>query len=545
MKKHPSGLAPLLLLPMLVAMACGSDAPSPTSNDASVDIISPGDSSGLSDISVAEDIPSSMDSLVLDNGSVDGSPQEDIASTDTHSEDAGTPTSIFAAIGVIPNPNNTLSALVTVETTSEVSVYVSFESEGLGPFQTGATEPGTSHMLTVVGMRQTRDYTLRIQANVDGDVHTAPDIVFTTGEVPGSIPEFEVMVTNEALVTPGITLFGLATATHDPNEPMYMGVDEAGEIVWYYNDVEADHDITNREARLLRDGRILVSIKNGFRLIDLAGNTLREIKGGPNVGSGLHHDVILLENNNFAALGTEQQTITVPELGGDVLLRGDTIVELDANNDVQWKWSAFDHLDTQSFPGQLAKKKKKKKGDHDWTHANALQSVDDGTALLMSLRHQHEVVKIDRATGEIMWRLGPFGDFELLDGEWFYAQHAPELYDDGRILIHDNGNERPNSPPYYSRGVMYQLDFEAMTATQLWSYTCPEYGSFLGDIDLLESGNILVTNGGIRLQGQGAPPGDGRILEVTQEPEPELVWELRAKEAFIYRSERISSFWPK
>ena len=521
-------MASALMLMLTLTLGCSDEAPGAPLPDTSHDVSSPTVDTSPEDVAAPSDT----------------STAEDVTPLEEDAGDAGIAPSLFTTIDVQPNPKNTLSALVHVETNEAVSVQIAFHAEGVGPFLTGATETGSSHDLVVVGMRQETTYTFTLQADVNGEIEIGPEVTFTTGKVPGTIPEFEVTVHKPELVTPGITLFGLATDTEDPNEPLYLAVDEAGEIVWYYNDLDADHNLTDREARLLPDGRILLSMKSSYRLIDPAGNTLGEIIGGPDVGGGLHHDAVLLDNGNFVTLTTEQQTINVPELGGDALLRGDKIVELDANNDVLWTWSSFDHLDTQSFPGQLAKKKNKKKGDYDWTHANALQALDGGDALLMSLRHQHEVLKINRATGEIEWRLGPFGDFELTQGEWFYAQHAPELHDDGRIFIYDNGNERPNSPLDYTRGVMYQLDFDAMTATQLWSYTCPEYGSFLGDIDLLESGNVLVTNGGIRLQGPQAPPGDGRLLEVTQEDEPKLVWELRASEAFIYRSERISSFWP-
>ena len=59
-------------------------------------------------------------------------------------------------------------------------------------------------------------------------------------------------------------------------------------------------------------------------------------------------------------------------------------------------------------------------GFPDWTHTNAiLFSPDDGN-LIVSVRHQNWVVKVDYAngvgTGDILWKLGYQGDFTLVGG---------------------------------------------------------------------------------------------------------------------------------
>ena len=56
----------------------------------------------------------------------------------------------------------------------------------------------------------------------------------------------------------------------------------------------------------------------------------------------------------------------------------------------------------------------------DWTHTNAiLYSPNDGN-LIVSIRHQHWLVKIDynngTGTGNILWHLGYQGDFTLVAG---------------------------------------------------------------------------------------------------------------------------------
>ena len=65
-------------------------------------------------------------------------------------------------------------------------------------------------------------------------------------------------------------------------------------------------------------------------------------------------------------------------------------------------------------------------GMPDWTHSNALSYTADGN-LLLSVRHQSWIVKIDYSNGSGLgiswWKLGDEGDFTLLGGDrsqWFY-----------------------------------------------------------------------------------------------------------------------------
>jgi len=91
----------------------------------------------------------------------------------------------------------------------------------------------------------------------------------------------------------------------------------------------------------------------------------------------------------------------------------------------------------------------------DWSHGNAVVHDPADDSIVVSLRHQDAVVKFSRQTGELKWILGPhenwdmeqFGEFlltPLSEDEFFfqYHQHAPDITDEGTILIYDNGNNR-------------------------------------------------------------------------------------------------------
>ena len=79
---------------------------------------------------------------------------------------------------------------------------------------------------------------------------------------------------------------------------------------------------------------------------------------------------------------------------------GDVIVDLDENLNPVWVWNEFNHMDPNRHPYMFP----------DWTHTNAVTySPDDGN-ILVSIRHQNWVVKVDyqdgKGSGGILWRLG-------------------------------------------------------------------------------------------------------------------------------------------
>jgi hypothetical protein len=121
------------------------------------------------------------------------------------------------------------------------------------------------------------------------------------------------------------------------------------------------------------------------------------------------------------------------------------LIDLDPNHNPVWLWNEFDHLDINRQPYLFP----------DWTHTNAiLYSADDGN-LIISIRHQNWLVKVDygngAGAGDIIWRLGYQGDFTLVGGtdptDWFYAQHGPSFATASTkgmfsLVLFDNGDDR-------------------------------------------------------------------------------------------------------
>jgi hypothetical protein len=118
----------------------------------------------------------------------------------------------------------------------------------------------------------------------------------------------------------------------------------------------------------------------------------------------------------------------------------------------------------------------------------------------MSQRHIDAVLKVDKATGEIVWKLGglphpksltfvgdPYGNFG--------GQHDARNLPDGTLTLHDNRTGYANQPP---RAVRYELDLTARTATLLEQVTDPDVPVSLccGNSRKLPGGNWVMSWGG-------------------------------------------------
>jgi arylsulfate sulfotransferase len=182
--------------------------------------------------------------------------------------------------------------------------------------------------------------------------------------------------------------------------------DRDGNPIWYY-DVGAKQANLPIPIKLISNGHLLVNIQNGttgttlLREIDLAGATIREMDAATlqekprNAGHDLneltsHHDFLPLNNGHLIVLVSAAEDFdNLPGYPGSTQVFGDALVDLDANWDPVWFWSAFDHLDVNRHLMGLP----------DWTHSNAVVYTPNDGDLLLSMRNQSWIIKIDYRDG--------------------------------------------------------------------------------------------------------------------------------------------------
>jgi len=473
------------------------------------------------------------------------------------------------APGTATSTANPQVAQYTLTPPSGANVFIQFGTDttyALKTWTQPAPSPGPMSFF-VAGMLANTAYHMRAVVEAgDGTTVNDLDHTFTTQSLPADqLPTVTAATTHGMTPQPGIEMLDVLLPK-TPNLPLLAVVDLSGNLVWSYPVQGTGMSVQG--VHLLPNGHFLIGLSPGaLREIDLAGNTIQQetseqmnasftAAGLPYKTMNFNHDVIQLPNNHWIALvQTSQPCSAIPNCSGLPDILGDIVVDLapDGNGafSLAWFWSSFDHLDInralQGYP--------------DWTHSNALlYSADDGN-LLLSIRHQGWIIKIDynngSGAGDILWRLGYQGDFTLEGGtdptDWFFAQHGPSFTTANTtgtfgLAIFDNGNLRllpsgvncgtTGNPGCYSRAVAMRIDESAKTATLVNYYKPGGYTFWGGNAELLTNGNYEAdfnTN---------EPGGLSDIFEYTSETSPQVIWHLRTALQNAYRGFRMPSLYP-
>lgn len=187
------------------------------------------------------------------------------------------------------------------------------------------------------------------------------------------------------------------------------------------------------------------------------------------------HDFILLSDNDYITLTYFWKTPTNiparlnPAPNASVLtpvieeVRGGAVVfHWDASNDTSfYANSIFDNNFSNPDAAQ------------DYIHMNSMFLDPTDSNLICSMRHQDQIIKINRQTGAIVWRLGGLNsDFALTPDQQFLYQHDATLTDNNQtLLLFDNGDAiaRP-----YTRICEFHLDVPNKKVTTFKYFNIPE-----------------------------------------------------------------------
>ena len=307
----------------------------------------------------------------------------------------------------------------------------------------------------------------------------APAAIMPNGvSVPSDFPN--VVITINSNPPPG----HLFLDTGDSSKKYTMILDNKGLPIWYrrsqmYNfKVEENHLITG-----YLDLSSVDPLSSGFLAFDKNFNYIQTFRttNGYLTDS---HELKVLADGSYLMLGYQLNKVDMSKYvtGGrtNAVVTEGVIQEFTAAGELIFQWRAWDHYDIRD-------------GTSDFPHFNALDVDEDGH-IVVSARHLSETTKINRDTGEIIWRLGGSRSSFIflndpLNGTSY--QHSISALGKGRYMVFDNGN---NHNPQVSRAVEYQLNLTNMTATMVWQFrdTPEEFTDFMGNAQRLPNGNTLI-----------------------------------------------------
>jgi Arylsulfotransferase (ASST)/Bacterial cadherin-like domain/RTX calcium-binding nonapeptide repeat (4 copies)/Bacterial Ig domain len=247
--------------------------------------------------------------------------------------------------------------------------------------------------------------------------------------------------------------------------------DSNGVPVWWYTEPGG----TLQDAKVLSNGTLAWWKSGGGYVIREADGTL--VQGVVAVGFTDGHELQQTPNGNFLLISNDiREGVDLTEYGGtaDEDVEDMVVQEVSPGGDLVWSWNTNGRIGLAEtgrwWPTVLSRPEPR-----DIIHMNAIEPVGED-AVLISVRHTDAIYKVDKATGNVIWKLGgtwtPKSLQVLKDPEAAYpfgGPHDVRLLPDGTITVYDN-NTGLGVPP---RATRYAIDEGNRTATLVEQVTDP------------------------------------------------------------------------
>jgi hypothetical protein len=300
--------------------------------------------------------------------------------------------------------------------------------------------------------------------------------------VPSDFPHVNITVNDNP--APGYIFID-----YDGSIDYTMILDNTGAPVWYKRGSKG------RDFKQQVNGMLTVVGGGGFIGYDQNFNQIASFRAVNGYNTD-NHELRVLADGGYLLVGLRNETVDMGQYvqGGrhNATVRETVLQEFTAAGELILQWRAWDNFDIRqmenwSYDDPLTGQSIR------FPHMNSVDIDTDGHIVLSSKRIS-EITKIDRHSGEIIWRLG--GDknqFTLINDPLggFNVQHDIHVVGEDRYTLFDNHwLHRTNE----SRAVEYEIDTDDMTATMVWQYQeNPPYESHhMGNAQRLPNGNTLI-----------------------------------------------------
>jgi hypothetical protein len=283
-----------------------------------------------------------------------------------------------------------------------------------------------------------------------------------------------------------------------PTQDAPLIVDSGGEPVWFHPLQDAEADAFTFEVQTYKGERVLTwweGVHTGYGQGEyvIFDHSYREIArfGAANGYEGDHHEFLITPEDTALITIYSKVPMDLSGVGGPVdgLVLDGIVQELDIQSGkLIFEWHSLDHIGLEE---SMYEPSAELKGAFDYFHINSIDPMPGGY-LLISARRTSAVYKVDRKTGEIIWRLGgKYSDFDMGAGVRTALQHDARYNSDGTITIFDNGNVNRVDQ---SRGIVIEVDEDKMSATLVREYTHPDrlLSDTQGNVQVLPNGNVFV-----------------------------------------------------
>jgi outer membrane protein assembly factor BamB len=218
-------------------------------------------------------------------------------------------------------------------------------------------------------------------------------------------------------------------------------LDDRGQVVWFRPLRGMRGRAMNLKVQTYRGRAVLTwgETPSEYVILDGSYRQIASLRAG-NGYNGDHHEFLISPQDTALITIYNSVPRDLTPVGGsrnDRVWQG-IVQELDIETgEVLFEWQSLEHVGIDETYSAVTQDGRP---GLDYFHANSIE-VDRDSNLLVSARQTFAVYKIDRKTGEVIWRLGgKRSDFEMGPNTRFAYQHDARRLPDGTISIFDNGS---------------------------------------------------------------------------------------------------------
>jgi hypothetical protein len=276
-----------------------------------------------------------------------------------------------------------------------------------------------------------------------------------------------------------------------PGQDGCMILDNQGQPVWLRLLHNEDMDVMNFKAQTYKgeevltwwEGRHTGYGQGEYVICDRSYNEIERFGAGSGL-EGDHHEFLITPQDT--ALITIYNKVPGDRIPGGDPVDGNVLDGIAQEVDIEsgeviFEWHSLEHVGLEESYTK----------PFDYFHINSIDVYDEDH-LLISSRNTCTLYKVERKTGEVVWRLGgKKSDFAMGYGTRTDWQHDARRQSDGTITLFDNGGVQKD---VQSRAIVVQVDEENMSATLVGEYTHPAriLAATQGNVQVLPNGNVFV-----------------------------------------------------
>lgn len=209
-----------------------------------------------------------------------------------------------------------------------------------------------------------------------------------------------------------------------------------------------------------------------------------------------NHDFIYFSDNHYILPAyVNRENVDLTSYGGsDSVTLIDFVFQEIKNGEVIFEWNSANYPEILEAIDPIYLDQYNSNGLVDYFHFNSFSIDPIDNNFIVSARHTNQIYKIDRISGEIIWRLGGnSSNFDLTENEIFSHQHHVSVTKDGTLILFDNGVTKNQQ----TRIIEFDLDETNYTIDIVNEYLKDGlYMDIMGSVQKLDNDNFFIGWGG-------------------------------------------------